>query len=183
MPTYPQIGDICTLNDIDLKLARKLARSRNQANEQAGIQDAQITKDKSRDIHLEGACCETAVAKLLNVYPDTTTTPRSKNRGTDFKGDLSLPSGHTLDVKCIRDTGHRLIVKESITNPPDIFGLFLRLSDTQYQVMGFISANSLLQKTRLRTINGREVYCAQVSELQSLEQVIKELEEHWVEVS
>jgi hypothetical protein len=94
---------VITLNPAEQAFCRYLAERRHASNRSAGVRDGKIGPQGAAQTDLDGIAAEIAVARLLNLYPDTSISPR--HGGAELVSRL----GHTLDVKATRYAGGRLL--------------------------------------------------------------------------
>jgi hypothetical protein len=94
---------VITLNPAEQAFCRYLAARRYASNRSAGVRDGKIGPQGAAQTDLDGIAAEIAVARLLNLYPDTSISPR--HGGAELVSRL----GHTLDVKATRYAGGRLL--------------------------------------------------------------------------
>lgn len=115
------------LNETEIKLAKYIGAERNKLDFAAGLTPHKNSPGwKSgepdiayfRSMHQKGYMAELAVARVLNVYPDLSTEPRSGGY------DLITPTGTRIDVKWTAGDGHKLLVNlEKDTGNTDVFVL------------------------------------------------------------
>lgn len=148
------------LTDAERRLAQYLAAKRYASNRSAGVWDGKIGPQGAAQTDLDGIAAEIAVARLLNLYPDTSISPR--HGGAELVSRL----GHTLDVKATRYAGGRLLaVAGKSAGDADVYVLVRVLDGWQYQALGWAWAGELLVPDNLVDLGHGPTYALPQSAL------------------
>jgi hypothetical protein len=91
-----KINTEVTLISSEASIAKKVGEKRQVENDQVNVVSRKKGWKSEVETNIAGVSAEFAFCKLFNIFPDMTTTPRSKEVD---KGDAMLPNGMTVDVK------------------------------------------------------------------------------------
>lgn len=150
------------LNKLEIELVSKLAKARRKHNQKVKRNDLlKADKSKADFIELNGLAGEFAVAKALNLYPDTDPEVISRY-------DLILPSGKRLEIKTTEHKTGKLIVRE--LNSASYYVLVTGTYDKGFDILGYVEAKTLagMKKPWYES----EVYLADQSELVPIEKLL-----------
>lgn len=138
-----------TLTLMEQRLAKALARWRQDTQRENGVTDRRVSEKHEVDIDLEGAGAELALARVLNVYPDLDNTPSEE--------DLVTRDGRRVDVKATRySSGRLLAVPWKRGHPADVYVLMVGKFPT-YRIAGWIPREELFQDANLQDFGSGKV--------------------------
>lgn len=145
----PPRGLVVTLTEAEVRLADYIGRRRDQVNRAAGVIDRR--RDATGEIDRDGFGAELALARILNVYPDLSLSPRQGG------GDL-LWGGVWVDVKQTGREYGRLIAT-AWKNGEDV-PLYALMTGTMpsFTFRGFAPAHALLAADRLTDLGYGPTY-------------------------
>jgi hypothetical protein len=149
---------IIELNEAEQRLAKFLAKTRNEKNRSRMSVNRRIGPQSDEITDLEGIGGELAFCKLMNIYPDMQ---------TDFilGHDCLLQDGTKVDVKTTKyETGKLLSVPWKDSNEIDVFALMIG-ELPKYRYAGMMSAKELLKEHRKTNLGYGIVYMATQDEL------------------
>ncbi len=133
------IGTTITLNDAEQRLARYVARARQEHDNQSEhITERKIGPQSQFETNLNGMGAEIAFCRLMNVYPSLDVVD---NPAADPQGDCVV-LGRTVDVKATRYKNGQLLAvlwKEK----KDVYGLMTGTFPT-YEFRGLADGDDLL---------------------------------------
>ena len=130
-----------TLTPHEQKIVEYIGKQRYLSNRQANITDDKRGNQSNEDTDVNGFGAEYAFAKLANVMPDFTVSPR---RGGI---DCVLPNGITVDVKQTKLSNGKLISKKD--SGSDIYVLMVGTLPV-YKFIGWALSKHLInQKVNL----------------------------------
>jgi len=139
-----------TLNEAEVRLAKFLGKHRRK-NGEKGILDRQIGKQDKLFIDVNGMGGEIAVARYLNVYPDTSISPRSGGHDLVFRD-------RRVDVKTTEYMGGRLLAaKHKDHCAAEIYVLVIGSLPT-YTIVGWTTAAQLLRESMLKDLGHGQGY-------------------------
>ena len=161
-----KIGTEITLNDVEQTLCKDIAKRRFNCARSNKIHNAKMGPQSDEFTDLQGIASELAFCKLFNVYPDTTIYVRSSTKGED-KGDATLPSGLTVDVKVTKYETGRLLAVLWKKKSGDFFALLTGTFPT-YTFRGFMRQEELLQESRIGNLGWGDGFMAEQHELYEL---------------
>jgi len=138
-----------TLTPMEQRLAKALARWRQDTQRANGVTDRRVSEKHEVDIDLEGAGAELALARVLNVYPDLDNVPSEE--------DMVTRHGVRVDVKATRyTTGRLLAVPWKKGHPADVYVLMVGKFPS-YRVAGWIPTAELFQEQNLQDFGSGKV--------------------------
>ena len=137
------------LNPGEVAACYELGARRQGVNAGLALRD-KFTTPRPFDVHVRGAVAELAFAKLHNVFPDLSCTPR---RDTP---DFTI-RGVTYDVKAVIAEDHVLTAIPGKRGAPcDYYVLAWVRWSHEVEFLGYASATELLSTTP-RAVRGRDV--------------------------
>jgi hypothetical protein len=135
----------------ELEICRTLGMKRHECARQNNVSDQQMGDQDPWQIDIDGVVGELCVAKLLNLYPDLSVSPRAG--GWDL-----LSKGQTIDVKSTRyTTGQLLATLKKSHAPCDIYVLAI-VDDRGATIVGWEYGNILFQPTNLTDLGWGQGY-------------------------
>lgn len=141
---------IITLNEMEVRLAKSIAKLRYESNRNSGVPNQKIGPQDNWTTDLDGAAAEIAVAKLINVYPDLSISVRHGGY------DLITSKGNRIDVKQTSYKNGRLICRsDRPDNNVDIYILCIGTVPI-FNVRGWAWKHELVRKENLTDL-GRAV--------------------------
>ena len=145
-----------TLTEAEIKLAQYVGKRRGQVNREAGIVDQRV--DDTLDLDTDAFGAELALARLLNVYPDLSLSPRKG-------GEDLVWGGITVDVKQTRyPDGYLLATRWKDVKASRLYALMTGTLPT-YTFRGFTCADDLFQAHRLTDLGKGKGYAMAQDEL------------------
>lgn len=154
------IGSKVTLNDIELRLAKFLAKSRYEYAREKDIKDLKIGSQDWYETDFQGICGELAYCKLFNLYPDL-------EMGVKLE-DCKDSYGFTYDVKTTKYDDGRLVATTKKTTEVDYFVLMTGTAPT-FTYRGEVVSTDLIKEENLQSLGGRQPgYCLTQSQILKL---------------
>ena len=145
-----------TLNEAEVRLARYVGKRRGEVNRAAGVSDQRI--DDTLDLDTDAFGAELALARLLNVYPDLTLSPRQG-------GEDLVWGGLTVDVKQTKyPDGHLLATPWKDAKASRLYALVTGTLPT-YTFRGFACADDLFAAQRIKDFGRGKGYAMPQAEL------------------
>ena len=154
---------IIELNEEEQFIAQYIAKQRKKHNLEIGVTPPKVGPDDQEyllNIELDGIGGELAFCKMVNVYPDLTTQPRSG-------GHDCMYTTYTIDVKTTRHKRGNLIVPAFKINHnllPDIYALLISDFPT-FQYMGWQWAREVITQENLKDLGYGPTYFYEVGKL------------------
>jgi len=146
MPTFIQ------LNEAEQRLASYLARRRYKNNRAAGVKDKKIGDQSVEQTDMLGIAGEIAMAKYLNLYPDTTVGIRSGSC------DLHTHDNLTIDVKTSAYPTARLTAPAGTSiHKASIYVLVVGTMPT-FKIVGWAWAKDLINEGRIGSLGHGPTY-------------------------
>jgi len=144
------------LTEAEIKLAQYVGKRRGQVNREAGIVDQRV--DDTLDLDTDAFGAELALARLLNVYPDLSLSPRKG-------GEDLVWGGITVDVKQTKyPDGYLLATHWKDVKASRLYALMTGTLPT-YTFRGFACADDLFQAHRLTDVGKGKSYAMTQDEL------------------
>jgi hypothetical protein len=98
-----------TIDANAMAYCKRIALERTEKNRSAGVVDSRYSNQTAEDLELQGCLGEYAFS-LMSGVPHTLEDTRNRNARTDFKHDIVLPNGKTIDIKTARGNPSGLFV-------------------------------------------------------------------------
>ena len=155
------IGQKTTLNDVEQRLAKTVAKLRNEENRRRNMPDRKISDEDSIAIDVFGFGGELAFCRIHNVYPDLYVKAR---KSTEDRGDVCW-SGLCIDVKATKmDGGSLLIAPWKKSRYVDGYALMTGEFPT-YEYRGMVRTEEALQDRWLRDLGRGDGYVVPQTQL------------------
>ena len=129
-----------TLNEIEQRLAKCLARKRHSQARIEGSKNVRKGTMSNEETDLEGIAGEIAFCKMFNVYPDM--EPGKK------PADCRLRTGQSVDIKTTKHRSGRLIAARWKGNAVDRYALLVGEFPT-YTFCGWATTEELMKEENL----------------------------------
>ena len=140
-----------TLNAVEQRLTRFLAKERHASNRKAGVTNAKVGPQSDEDTDLEGIAAEIAYCKAMNVYPDLSLDARPTQ-------DAFSTEHGGVDIKATKYKNGNLIARRCKSGyPPDSYALMIG-EFPSYRFVGWIPAQDLLQSQNITDLGYGETY-------------------------
>lgn len=151
-----------TLTEAEVRLARYVGKRRWEVNRAAGVVDQRI--DDTPDLDTDAFGAELALARLLNVYPDLSLSPRQG-------GEDLVWGGVTVDVKQTKySDGHLLATPWKDTKASRLYALVTGTLPT-YTFRGFACADDLFAAHRIKDLGKGKGYAMPQADLITAEDI------------
>jgi hypothetical protein len=148
-----------TLNDAEQKLAKYIAAQRHNNNRKQNVKNARIGPQTDEQTDLNGIAAEIVWCKVNNCYPDMDT-----NMERPY-ADAVTHTGELIDIKTTTYTnGHLLAVPWKTGEGVDVYCLIIG-EFPKYRIAGYMDANVLIDKNRLKCVGKIASYAATQQEL------------------
>lgn len=136
------MSEIIELNDIEVKIAELVGRTRHEYDTECGIIDRRISDRTSVEIDIQGMLGELAIAKYLNVYPDLNTVLRTQCPDLVYRG-------WSIDVKNKGESGYDDMITPAYTleGKADIY-INIKGSNP-FEIIGWCYESILIRKENL----------------------------------
>ena len=155
------IGQQTTLNDVEQRLVKTVAKLRNEENRNKNLKDRKLSDEDSVSLDVQGFGGEVAFCKAFNLYPDTLIKAR---KAVDDRGDVTW-SGLCLDVKATKkDDGCLLISSWKKSRYIDGYALMTGTFPA-YVYRGMIDAEEATQDWWLKDLGRGDTYVVPQSKL------------------
>lgn len=160
-----------SLNDLEKKFCKFLAKHRYLAARMAGKPNAKQGPQSNEFTDLEGLGGEVAFAKLFNLYPRESfkILPRSTD---EDDGDFVLRDGRKVDVKATKYSTGRLQAALWKKDAVDLYALMVGEMPS-YRFAGFMPCQELCKESRIDSFPGwpnKRAYMARQKDLVSLDE-------------
>ncbi len=130
-----------TLNELEIAIAKHLAKSRYEHARSNGIVDRKMGDQSNWETDLEGVASEIAFCKMSNLYPDL-------NIGLDRDYDC-VYNGKKVDVKATKyKTGKLLATLKKKDSDIDIFVLLIG-ECPKYKFVGWATKEELISEENI----------------------------------
>jgi len=172
------IGDIIVLNVAERKLCEYIAKVRDLENKQAGVENQKRSSRSDFEVNRQGYGAELSFASMFNVYPDFSTTLKSKRFKTDGH-DAVLPNGTRIDVKSQRSAYKGLFLhpvhdmrgNEIVYHNCDLFCYFSG-DFPRYTFAGFVAVSVMMREKNKGRYFSRDQYGFPSGDLLELDQLL-----------
>ena len=146
------MGTFIQLNEAEQRLAKYLARRRYSSNRASGVTDKKVGDQSVEQTDLLGIAGEIAVAKYLNLYPDTTISIRSGSC------DLQTHNGLMIDVKT--SAYHTARLTAPITTQIHKASVYVLVVGTMptFKIVGWAWAKDLINDGRVGDLGHGPTY-------------------------
>ena len=147
------------LNEAEQKLAKYVAKKRYENNRSDGTKNSKIGDQSDEATDLEGIAAEIAWCKVNNVYPDLTFDDGRPD------ADAVSRSGQMVDIKATKyKNGRLLAVRWKKAGGVNLYCLVIG-EFPKYRIAGYMSADELLDESRLTNLGHGMTYAATQQEL------------------
>ena len=155
------------LNRCEQKIAIFLAKARYSNARSKGVADGKMGGQSNEMTDLEGIAAEIAYCKAMNVYPDTEVDLDTANLPPY---DAVTRHGVTIDVKATKYRNGHLLAVLGKKNKKQPDGYFLMIGEfPKYTLAGYMSADELLQESRIGNLGHGNGYMATQEELTNVD--------------
>ena len=135
---------IVTLTDTEYRLAKALAKAKNDYAESQGFKSVKRDRKRSQiELKMQGFAAELAVCRTLNVYPDLS----EKYSMTDIKY-----KDKTINVKSTHYKTGKLLVPDYQGKTADIYILVIA-SHPDYEIKGWCTCEELFKTKNIDNIH------------------------------
>ena len=148
------IGSKTTLNDVEQRLVKTVAKLRNEENRLKNVADRKLSDEDSIALDVQGFGGELAFCKAFNLYPDMFIKAR---KSANDRGDVTW-SGFSLDVKATKKEDGCLLVN-SWKKSKYVDGYALMTGEFPiYVYRGMIEAEEATQPWWLKDLGRGDTY-------------------------
>lgn len=149
-----------TLNQIEQRLAKALARERYLHNRKTNTTNQRIGPQSNEATDLEGIAAEIAFCKLFNVFPDLGTDQRPVE-------DAFIKTGQSVDIKATKYKSGRLAIVPWKPASVDLFALMVGEFPT-YKFIGAIKSDEALSGQYLTDLGHGKTHAVPQSKLEHI---------------
>lgn len=165
--TPTNAGRLITLNEAEIRLARWLAKKRYSNSRKEEIKNNKIGPQSDEFTDLNGIGAEIAFCKLINVYPDTSISPRGGGC------DCISCKGKRIDVKATKyENGKLLAARDKKDADTDVYVLMVG-EFPAYQLKGWAFSSELIDKDNIIDLGYGPTYALEQDALHKVKSNLK----------